>query len=107
MVTAARSQHPADRVEVAIRVDAEEGLSVVAKGAMKVGERSFELRRRQLRVRRGRTVIRLVPETQSASAAIAAALRRGESARASVQVVLVDRLANLVRVPVAVRLSAP
>lgn len=107
MVSAARSQHPSDRVEVAIRVDAQEGLSVVAKGAMKIGERSFELRRQQLRVRPGRTVLRLAPETRSASAAIAAALRRGESARANVKVVLVDRLANLARVPLAVRLSAP
>jgi hypothetical protein len=106
-VSAARSQHPAERVEVAVRVDSDEGLSVVAKGTVRIEERSFELRRQQLRARRGRTIFRLVPQARSASAVIDAALRRGESAKANVSVVLVDRLANLVRAPVTARLSAP
>jgi hypothetical protein len=81
-------------------------LTVRADGQVVLGETSYELRPLRERVRAGRTVVRLKPLDPDDGERIVRSLERGATARAKLDVRLADVLANKLRFPLVVTLTA-
>ena len=107
-VTAKRAQIVSgNRVRVEVKVKAKDDLTAKAKGKVTLQGRTYELERKKRRLDAGQTrVLTLRPERRREELRIAKALRRGEIARASVNVKLTGRLGNSKAVSKPVRLKA-
>jgi hypothetical protein len=105
-VSAARRQHAGGNVVIAARVDALEPLTVRADGEITLGSEHYRLGPVRERVRSGRTVVRLKPLDPDDAKRILRLLDHGASARVRLDVRLADVIANQLRVPLTVTVTA-
>ena len=107
-VTAKRTQIVSgNRVRVEVKVKAKDDLTARAKGKVKLQGRTYKLERKRRRLDAGQTrMLTLRPKRRNEELRIAKALRRGEIARASVNVKLTGQVGNSKTVSKPVRLKA-
>ena len=96
-----------NRVRVEVKVKAKDDLTAKAKGRVTLQGRTYKLERKVRRVEAGKTrMLTLRPKRRNEELRIAKALRRGEIARASVNVKLTGRVGNSKTVSKPVRLKS-
>ena len=107
-VTAKRTQIVSgNRVRVEVKVKAKGDLTARAKGKVKLQGRTYKLERKKRRLDAGQTrLLTLRPKRRNEELRIVRALRRGETAKASVIVKLTGRVGNSKTVSKPVRLKA-